>query len=89
MRIIVLYRPQSEHARVVEEYIRDFQRFHPGEKLETFNVDGIEGSKTAQLYGVMEYPAIIATGNDGKMQQMWSGADKLPLMNDLAYYAQQ
>ncbi len=89
MRIIVLYRPDSEHARVVEEYIRDFQRFHPGQKLETFNIDSIEGSHASQLYGVMEFPAIVAASNDGTLQQVWMGADKLPLMNDLAYYAQQ
>jgi hypothetical protein len=89
MRIIILFRPESEHARQVEEYIADFQRFHPGETLETHNVDTVEGSQLVQLYGVMEYPTIIAAASDGTMQQMWSGADKLPLMNDLAYYAQQ
>ena len=89
MRIIVLYRPASEHARSVETYIADFQRFHPGETLETFNIDSIEGSHLAELYGVIEYPTVIAAGSDGVMQQMWSGTEKLPLMNDLAYYAQQ
>ncbi len=89
MRVIVLYRPKSEHARRVEEYIADFQRFHPGETLETHNIDSIEGAKTARLYGVMEYPVVLAVANDGVMQQMWQGVDKLPLMNDLAYYAQQ
>lgn len=49
----------------------------------------MEGSHLAQLYGVMEYPTIIATADDGTMQQIWTGTDKLPLMNDLAYYAQQ
>lgn len=89
MRIIMLYRPESEHARRVEEYIADFERFHPGETMETHNIDSIEGSQMSQLYGAMEFPTVIATSNDGSMQQMWSGIDKLPLMNDLAYYAQQ
>lgn len=89
MRIIILYRPNSETARRVEEYIADFERFHPGEELQALNIDTLEGAQAAQLYGVMEHPVILALKDDGQMQQMWQGIDKLPLMNDLAYYAQQ
>ena len=89
MRVIVLYRPNSDHARRVEEYIVDFQRFHPGESIESLNIDSVDGSHMAELYGVMEYPAVLAVSDDGIMQQMWVGVDKMPLMNDLAYYAKQ
>ncbi len=89
MRVIIIYRPNSDHARQVEEYIADFERFHPGENLETHNIDTPEGSRIAEVYGVMTYPAILALSNDGQVQQQWEGADKLPLMNDLAYYAQR
>ncbi len=88
MRVIALFRPKSEHSRRIEEYITEFERFHPGMTIEVQNVDSIEGTATAQLYGVMEYPAILALANDGQMQQQWQG-DGLPLMNDLAYYAHQ
>lgn len=67
----------------------DFERFHPGLQLATYNIDSIEGSELAQLYGIMDYPAVLALKNDGQVQQQWEGIDKLPLMNDLAYYAQQ
>lgn len=43
----------------------------------------------ATTYGLTENPAVIAIKEDGQMQQMWQGIDKLPLMNDLAYYVQQ
>lgn len=89
MRIIVLYRPTSDHARLIEEYIADFEHFHPGMALEVHSVNTPEGAHLAELYEVMDYPAIVAAANDGVMQQMWVGADRLPLMNDLAYYAQQ
>lgn len=89
MRVIILYRPNSEHARKTEEYITDFERFHPGQMLESLNIDSQEGADTAQLYGVMVYPAVLALKDDGQMQQMWEGIDKLPLMNDLIYYARQ
>lgn len=89
MRVTILYRPDSEHARRVEEYIADFERFHPGSELQILNIDTPDGAHLAGLYGVMQYPAVLALKDDGQMQQMWEGVDKLPLMNDLAYYAQQ
>lgn len=89
MRIIMLYRPESEHARVVEGYITDYERFHPDKKIEVHSIDSREGSDLSSLYGVMSYPAVIAAKDDGQMQQSWEGVDRLPLMNDLAYYAQQ
>lgn len=89
MRVVILYRPESEHARRVEEYIADFERFHPGETIEVANIDTPDGSRQAEIYGVMQYPAVLALKDDGQVQQQWEGVDKLPLMNDLAYYAQQ
>ena len=89
MRVVILYRPNSETARRTEDYMTDFNRFHPNENLESINIDSREGSNLAQIYGVMEHPAVLALKDVGQMQQMWQGVDKLPLMNDLAYYAQQ
>lgn len=89
MRIIMLYRPDSEHARSAESYMADYERFHPDKHIEVHNVDSREGADLASLYGVMTYPAIVAAKDDGQMQQVWQGIDTLPLMNDLAYYAQQ
>lgn len=89
MRVLILYRPNSENSRRVEEYVTDFNRFHPYENIEIKNIDDTEGSSLAQLYGVVEHPTVLALKDDGQMQQIWQGIDKLPLMNDLAYYAQQ
>lgn len=89
MRVIVFFRPDSEYARRVEEYMADFERFHPGLQLTPYNIDSVEGSHLAQTYGIMDYPAVLALKEDGQVQQQWEGVDKLPLMNDLAYYAQQ
>lgn len=89
MRIIIIYRPNSEHARKVEEYVADFERIHPGASVDIQDVDKPDGAETAKLYGAMEYPAVLAVKDDGQMQQLWQGVDRLPLMNDLAYYISQ
>lgn len=86
MKIVVLYRPNSEHARTVEDYVRDFQSRHPGPKLEIISLDTREGSATAALYDIVQYPAFLAIQNDGYVQKMWEGND-LPMMDEVASYA--
>lgn len=86
MKVLVLYRPQSEHGRIVEEFIHDFQRRHGNHHLEILNVDSRDGIATATLYDVVEYPAILVIQDDGMIQKSWAG-DSLPLMDELAAYA--
>lgn len=85
MRIIVIYRPDSEHGRSVEDFIRDYQARHEEGKLEILNVDGREGGAMATLYDVMQYPAILVLRNDGSELKRWEGGE-LPLMDEVAYY---
>lgn len=86
MRLLILYRPNSEHERVVEEFVRNFRREHDiGKKLEMLSVDTRDGSATASIYDVLSFPAILALADDGSVLQLWSGMP-LPLMNDVAGY---
>jgi hypothetical protein len=82
----VLYRPNSEHGREVEEFIHDFQIRHRDERLEVLNIDTRDGSATASLYDVMRYPAILVLQTDGYLQKSWQG-DQLPMMDEVASYA--
>ena len=86
MKVVILYRPNSEHGRTVEEFIRDFQASRGAKQLEALNVDTREGSATASLYDVMQYPAVLVLQNDGYLQKSWEG-QALPLMDELAAYA--
>jgi len=86
MKILVLYRPNSEHGRVTEEFIRDYQAMHGTGKIEVVNVDSREGSAAATLYDVMQYPAVLALKDDGQILRAWEG-EALPLMDELAAYA--
>jgi hypothetical protein len=81
----MLYRQRSEHARQVEEFIRDFSRHHAASKVDAMDVDTREGISTASLYDVMRYPAVLALTNDGQLLKEWQG-DSLPLMDEVAYY---
>lgn len=86
MKLYVLYRPNSEYARQVEEFIHDFTSVHPDRQLETIDLNTREGAGMATLYDVVSYPAILATANDGQLLKSWEGPE-LPLMDELAYYA--
>ena len=84
--MLVIYRPNSEYGRIVEEFIHDFQQRHQQERLEVLNIDSRDGSATASLYDIMQHPAILVISNDGSMQQSWVGA-ALPRMDDVLAYA--
>lgn len=82
--MLILYRPESEHARAVETFIRDFQQqHHIDAKVEILSLDTRDGAATASLYDVVSYPAMLATNNEGSVIRMWEGKS-LPLMSEVA-----
>lgn len=87
VKLLILYRPGSEHERDVESFVRDFQRrYEVGRKLELVNLNTRDGAATASLYDVVAYPAILVLGDDGALVNLWQGMP-LPLMDDVAGYA--
>ncbi len=85
MRVLILYRPHSEHGRMIEEFIHEYQsRSHPGH-LEVLSIETREGSAMATLYDVMQYPAILVLQSDGYVQKIWQG-DNLPMLDEVVAY---
>jgi hypothetical protein len=85
MKVLVLYRPNSEHSRLIDEFIHEFQSRNQNSRLEVVNVDSRDGSATASLYDIMSYPAILVLQGDGYLQKSWEG-DDLPLVDEVAGY---
>lgn len=86
MRVFIVYKEQSDHAREVRDYLRDFEHRN-GKKLEEVNPETREGSLLCEIYEVMEYPTIVAVNDDGVLQTMWRGSP-LPVMDEVSYYVQ-
>lgn len=84
MKVAILYHPNSEFARSVEEYSVNFER-QRGKKIDLVSVDTQEGSEMARLYDVTRYPAVLAVRDSGEMLALWQD-DQLPLMNEVAAY---
>ena len=85
MKLLILYRPNSEHGRIVEEFIHDFKTTHQADKIEVLNIDTRDGIAMATLYDVMQYPAFLVIQTDGYAQKVWQGPS-LPLMDEVASY---
>ncbi|MDB5181530.1 MAG: hypothetical protein JWP13_293 [Candidatus Saccharibacteria bacterium] len=86
MKVVILYRPESEHARSIETFVRDFSMRNPNIRLETLNVDERDGIAKCEVYGIMRYPALLAVAEDGRLIKLWND-DMLPLMDEVASYA--
>lgn len=87
VKLLILYRPNSEHETEVEAYVRDFQRrYEVGKKIEMVSMNTRDGAATASLYDVVAYPAILVLGDDGSMVSFWQGMP-LPLMDEVAGFA--
>ena len=87
MKVLVLYRPRSEHRSAVEEFIRQYKSQYPGSQIEEHDVDQEDGAMMASLYDVMSYPVILVVRDDGSVTQSWQGEDTLPGPSDVNYFA--
>lgn len=87
MRVVIVFKDNTDHARPVLDFLRDFE-YQTGHTLETLDPDTPEGMLFCEAYGILEHPTIIATSDDGIMQNMWRGLP-LPTINEVSYYVQQ
>jgi len=84
VKAIVIYKDESDHAREVTDYLRDFKR-QTGHDLETIDPDTSDGTDFCRAYDIVEYPTIIAISDDGVMQNQWRGRP-LPTISEVSYY---
>lgn len=84
MKALMLYHPDSEHARSVLTFKGDFERSTP-EKIELVSLETVEGAEMAKLYDITTYPAVIVRTDDDQLVKHWEG-DHLPLIGEVLSY---
>ncbi|PID33317.1 hypothetical protein CR969_01365 [Candidatus Saccharibacteria bacterium] len=84
MRVVVVYKLESDHAREVLSYLRDFEH-QTGRKLDEVNPDSREGADFCRAHDIVEYPTVIALRDDGQMQNLWRGTP-LPTISEVSFY---
>lgn len=85
MRVVVVYKTESDHAREVFDYLDDVKR-QTGKELEEMNPDTSEGAHFCRVYDIVEYPTIVALSDDSQLQNLWRGRP-LPTISEVSYYA--
>ena len=85
MRVVVVFKNESDHAREVIDYQRDFTK-QTGHALEEIDPDTSDGTEFCRVYDIVEYPSIVALSDDGQLQNLWRGTP-LPQISEVSYYA--
>ena len=85
MKAYIVYKVESDHARAVTDFLRDFER-RTGRKPELVDPETQSGSAFCRTYDIVEYPTIVATDDNGVLQNQWRGLP-LPLIDEVSYYA--
>lgn len=87
MKVLVLYRPNSEHAVAVESFLRDLERERNVENsVEVVSLDTREGASTASLYDIVRYPGFLVLDNFGSIIRSWQG-EPFPMLDEIVGYA--
>lgn len=84
MRVAVVYKYESDHARAVLDYLRDVKR-QTGYDIEEIDPDTRDGSGFCRTYDIVEYPTLLALDDSGGLQHMWRGVP-LPTISEVSYY---
>ncbi len=85
MRVIVVYRAETDYARNVTDFLRDLKR-QTGYELEEIDPDTAEGAQVCRVYDIVEYPSVAAISLDGSLQNLWRGLP-MPTISEVGYYA--
>ena len=83
MRLIMIYREDSEARQAVADFLRDF-KFQTGREIETMTPDDRAGASFCATYDIVQYPTLIALGPDGTEAAKWAGT--LPTISEASGY---
>ena len=84
MRVVAVYKYESDHAREVLDYLRDFSR-QTGHTVEEIDPDTPDGADFCRTYDIVEYPTMMALSDNGQLQNMWRGRP-LPTISEVSFY---
>ena len=82
MRVVCIYRDNQDYSRSVDEWLENVRR-QTSREIETMNPD--ENVNFCETYDIVEYPTILALGNNGEVRASWAGRN-LPLINEVLAY---
>ncbi len=85
MKVMVIYRPNSEYSRMTEEFLEQLNR-DSSIKVQVIDCDSRDGIAMMQFYDIFDKPAILVTQDNGSLLNSWVGKN-LPTINEVQAYA--
>ena len=82
MSVICVYRDNQDYTRSVTEWLENVRR-QTGREVEKMDPDN--NPSFCEAYDIVEYPTILAIGNNGEVRASWRGRS-LPLINEVLFY---
>ena len=86
MSITVVYKRETDYGAETERFVGDLERKVGEGRVEILDPETIEGEMFARAHDLTNYPAVVATGGDGRVLQSWVGLP-LPRIDDVSYFA--
>ncbi len=82
MTIMVIYKKDSEQYRPVQEFLRMMRTKYADKDIAELDPETREGAYEAQVFGVMQYPAVVVKAETGELMNIWQGLP-LPLVDEV------
>ena len=83
MRILIIHSSDKSSERLAQEFADKVKRETSNREVEVVSSGSRRGQELANLYGVVEYPAVLTLhGSDNTMLKMWTGS--FPIASDLS-----
>lgn len=72
MKITAVFKEFSDHGGETLEWISEFEK-RAAVKVERVNPETRDGEGYIEAHGILAYPTIVASGDDGKVYSVWAG----------------
>lgn len=84
MRVVVVWRDNTEYAREVISWMEEFERA-TGKSIESLSPDSIDGEIFVRARDIMQYPTVVVVKDDGIVVREFKGTP-LPQFEDVSYF---
>jgi len=83
MRIVAVWRDNTDYAREMTEWIQEFER-ETHRKVESLDPDTVDGEIFVRAREIVQYPSIVVVDGRGAVLRMWAGRP-LPAFDEVIY----
>ena len=87
MKVVVVWRDNTDYAREVIMWLDDFKH-DTGKEAESLDPDSVEGEIFARARDIVEYPSVVAVSDDGAVLKIWRGTP-MPQIDEVNYYVRE